>query len=51
MGEIRKTYSVKFKQKAVNMCLKRGMGFKSIARELGITHKSEWRYSYQASRV
>ncbi|PUA40832.1 transposase [Paenibacillus elgii] len=44
MGEINKTYSVEFKQKAVNMYLKQGMGYKSIAKELGITHRSVQRW-------
>lgn len=38
MGEIRRTYSAEFKQKAVDMYIKRGMGFKTIARELSVTH-------------
>ncbi|MDR9858002.1 helix-turn-helix domain-containing protein [Paenibacillus sp. VCA1] len=44
MGEIRKTYSVEFKQKAVQMYLHKGMGYKSVAKELGITHKSVQRW-------
>ncbi len=30
MGEIRKTYDVTFKKKAVNLYLKKGMSYKSV---------------------
>ncbi|MEJ9150536.1 helix-turn-helix domain-containing protein [Bacillus smithii] len=36
MGKIRKTYDVKFKKKAVDLYLKEGMGYKTVAKELGI---------------
>lgn len=38
MGKIRKTYDVKFKKKAVDLYLKEGMGYKTVAKELGIDH-------------
>jgi transposase len=38
MGEIRKTYDVKFKKKAVDLYWKEGMGYKTVAKELGISH-------------
>jgi transposase len=38
MGKIRKTYDVKFKKKAVDLYKKEGMGYKSVAKELGIDH-------------
>lgn len=38
MGEKRNTYSNEFKRKAVDMYLKQGMGYKTIAKELGIRH-------------
>lgn len=37
MGKIRKTYDVKFKKKAVDLYLKEGMGYKTVAKELGIS--------------
>lgn len=36
MGKIRKTYDAKFKKKAVDLYLKEGMGYKTVAKELGI---------------
>jgi transposase len=36
MGEINQTYSVKFKAKAVEMYLNVNMGYKTIAKKLGI---------------
>ncbi|WP_337958036.1 helix-turn-helix domain-containing protein, partial [Guptibacillus sedimenti] len=39
MGEIRKTYDVPFKKKAVDMYLKEGMGYKTVGRELEIDPK------------
>ncbi|KHF28432.1 hypothetical protein LR68_02827 [Anoxybacillus sp. BCO1] len=38
MGKIRKTYDVKFKKKAVDLYFKEGMGYKTVARKLGIAH-------------
>ncbi|SIQ98500.1 transposase, partial [Paenibacillus macquariensis] len=38
MGEIRKTYDVTFKKKAVNLYLKKGMSYKSVGKELDIDH-------------
>lgn len=36
MGEMRRTYDEKFKKKAVDLYLKKGLGYKSVAREMGI---------------
>lgn len=36
MGEMRRTYGEKFKKKAVDLYLKKGLGYKSVAREMGI---------------
>ncbi|WP_311077921.1 transposase [Paenibacillus polymyxa] len=36
MGEIRKTYNVSFKKKTVNLYLKKGIGYKNVAREMEI---------------
>jgi transposase len=36
MGKIRKTYDAKFKKKAVDLYLEEGMGYKTVAKELGI---------------
>jgi transposase len=36
MGKIRKTYDAKFKKKAVDLYWKEGMGYKTVAKELGI---------------
>jgi transposase len=38
MGKIRKTYDAKFKKKAVDLYLEEGMGYKTVAKELGISH-------------
>ncbi|MFB5587449.1 transposase [Bacillus cereus] len=38
MGKIRVTYDVEFKKKAVDLYLKEGMSYKTIATELGIHH-------------
>ncbi|PEM47159.1 transposase [Bacillus toyonensis] len=38
MGKIRVTYDVEFKKKAVNLYLKEGMSYKTVAEELGIHH-------------
>jgi transposase len=38
MGKIRKTYDAKFKKKAVDLYLKEGMGYKTVAKELGISY-------------
>lgn len=40
MGGIRKTYSIEFKQKAVDMHFKKGMGIKTVAKELGLHHST-----------
>ncbi|KAF6630734.1 transposase [Paenibacillus sp. EKM208P] len=36
MGEIRKTYDVSFKKKTVDLYLKKGIGYKNVAREMEI---------------
>ncbi|MEC2900270.1 transposase, partial [Bacillus cereus] len=36
MGKIRVTYDIEFKKKSVNLYLKEGMGYKTLAKELGI---------------
>ncbi|MGW8826117.1 transposase [Paenibacillus lautus] len=36
MGEIRKTYDIEFKRKAVAMFLEEGLGYKTVAKTLGI---------------
>ncbi|MCM3783920.1 transposase [Neobacillus mesonae] len=38
MGKIRKTYDIAFKKKAVDLYLKDGKGYKTVAKELGIDH-------------
>ncbi|WP_081754742.1 transposase [Paenibacillus durus] len=38
MGEKWKTYDVAFKKKAVDLYLKEGLGYKSVAERLGIDH-------------
>ncbi|GIM48389.1 hypothetical protein DNHGIG_39380 [Collibacillus ludicampi] len=38
MGKMRKTYDLAFKKKAVDLYMKEGMGYKTIAKELGIEH-------------
>ncbi|SDW47052.1 transposase [Marininema mesophilum] len=49
MGKQRKTYSVEFKQKAVNMYLRKNLGYKRIAKELEIQHSmvKRWVQRYQ----
>lgn len=36
MGDMRKTYDEKFKKKAVDLYLKKGLGYKSVAHEMRI---------------
>ncbi|MEN1987099.1 transposase [Paenibacillus hubeiensis] len=36
MGEMRKTYDRKFKKKIADLYLKKGLGYKSVAFEMGI---------------
>jgi len=38
MGKIRRTFDAVFKKKAVDLYLKDGMGYKTVAKELGIDH-------------
>lgn len=44
MGKIRKTYDAKFKKKAVDLYLKAGMGYKTVVKELGISHSMVHRW-------
>ncbi|WP_243385064.1 transposase [Bacillus kexueae] len=44
MGKIRKTYDVKFKKKAVDLYLKEGIGYVTVAKELGIHHSMVQRW-------
>ncbi len=44
MGKIRKTYDAKFKKKAVDLYLKEGMGYKTVVKELGISHSMVHRW-------
>ncbi|MBB3906487.1 MULTISPECIES: helix-turn-helix domain-containing protein [Anoxybacillaceae] len=37
MGKIRKTYDAKFKKKAVDLYLEESMGYKTVAKEWGIS--------------
>ena len=41
MGEIKKTYDLAFKKKAVDLYLKEEMGYKSVAKELDIDLMSQ----------
>jgi transposase len=50
MGKIRKTYDVKFKKKAVDLYKKEGMGYKSVAKKLGIHHSMVNRWVQQYDR-
>ncbi|WP_316572954.1 transposase [Neobacillus sp. YIM B06451] len=38
MGKTRETYDIQFKKRAVDLYLKEGMGYKTVAREMGIHH-------------
>ncbi|WP_330218834.1 transposase [Brevibacillus choshinensis] len=40
MGDLRRTHSIEFKQKAVDMYLKEGKGYQTVAKELGVRHSS-----------
>ncbi|MCA0174281.1 MULTISPECIES: helix-turn-helix domain-containing protein [Bacillaceae] len=53
MGEIRKTYDVPFKKKAVDMYLKEGMGYKTVGRELEIDPKMvrRWVQHFEAEGI
>ncbi|MFS0838410.1 transposase [Paenibacillus sp. 1P03SA] len=39
MGQIRKTYDIDFKRRAVIMFLEEGLGYKTIAKKLGINDR------------
>jgi transposase len=53
MGQIRKTYDAKFKKKAVDLYLKEVMGYKAVAKELGISHSmvSRWVKRYEQEGI
>jgi transposase len=53
MGKIRKTYDAKFKKKAVDLYLKGGMGYKTMAKGLGISYSmvSRWVKRYEQERM
>lgn len=50
MGEKIKTYDKEFKKKAVDLYLKKGLGYKSVAQEMGINESlvRRWVKHYQA---
>lgn len=49
MGEKRKTYTVEFKQNAVKMYLDKGLGYKTVAKKLGMMHSMvrKWVKQYE----
>ncbi|WP_342565566.1 helix-turn-helix domain-containing protein [Paenibacillus sp. FSL R7-0345] len=53
MGEMRRTYDEKFKKKAVDLYLKKGLGYKSVAREMGINDSlvRRWVKHFEAEGV
>ncbi|MDM5266019.1 transposase [Bacillus wiedmannii] len=53
MGKIRVTYDIEFKKKAVNLYLKEGMGYKTVAKELGIDHSvvRRWVKHFEAEGI
>jgi transposase len=53
MGKIRETYDVKFKKKAVDLYLKEGMGYKTVAKELDIGHTvvRRWVKNFEADGI
>lgn len=53
MGKIRETYDVTFKKKAVDLYLKEGMGFKTVAKEFGIDHSvvRRWVKHFEAEGI
>ncbi|AMR05657.1 helix-turn-helix domain-containing protein [Bacillus thuringiensis] len=53
MGKIRVTYDVESKKKAVDLYLKEGMIYKTIAKELGIHHSvvSRWVKNFEAEGI
>ncbi|HDR6271867.1 TPA: transposase [Bacillus cereus] len=53
MGKIRVTYDVEFKKKAIDLYLKEGMSYKTIAKELGIHHPviSRWVRYFEAEGI
>ncbi|MEB9738503.1 transposase [Bacillus thuringiensis] len=53
MGKIRVTYDIEFKKKVVNLYLKEGMGYKTVAKELGIDHSvvRRWVKHFEAEGI
>ncbi|MDM5185970.1 helix-turn-helix domain-containing protein [Bacillus sp. DX4.1] len=53
MGKIRRTFSIDFKMKAIEMYLHRGMGSKLIGRELGVTYSviDRWIKNYNSEGI
>ncbi|UYX55716.1 transposase (plasmid) [Bacillus thuringiensis] len=53
MSKIRVTYDVEFKKKAVDLHLKEGMSYKTVAKELGIHHSvvSRWVKHFEAEGI
>ncbi|EJR93283.1 transposase [Bacillus cereus] len=53
MGKIRVTYDVEFKKKAIDLYLKEGMSYKTVAKELGIHHSvvSRWVKHFEAEGI
>ncbi|MCJ8223272.1 helix-turn-helix domain-containing protein [Bacillus paralicheniformis] len=53
MGKIRKTYDVTFKKKAVDLHMKDGMRFKTVAKELGISKSvvARWVKHFEAEGI
>jgi transposase len=49
MGKSRRTFTIEFKMKAIEMYLHRGMGSKLIGRELGVTYSviDRWITNYK----
>ncbi|MGQ7872401.1 transposase [Bacillus sp. 1A] len=53
MGKIRVTYDIECKKKAVDLYLKEGMGYKTVAKELGIDHSvvRRWVKHFEAEGI
>ncbi|WP_435868785.1 transposase [Bacillus mycoides] len=53
MGKIRVTYDIEFKKKTIDLYLKEGMSYKTIAKELGIHHSvvSRWVKHFEAEGI
>ncbi|EPC8411312.1 transposase [Bacillus thuringiensis] len=53
MSQIRGTYDVEFKKKVVDLYLKEGMSYKTVAKELGIHYSvvSRWVKHFEAEGI